>query len=330
MLQSPEIRKVLESAPLFCRVSSKVLVKCLSNAKLHTLSSGEVLLVPGQINDLVYIIISGRLSIQIKESDIESIALLGAGECVGEMSILGDGHVSAYAIAATDCRLLTIDHKVLWDLIDRSHVAAHNMLRVLTKRIRHADQMMAESLEQYHGFSSAAIVDELTGLHNRHWMHEKFDRCLQRGILNNKACCLMMLEVDQFDMFTDSYGKLGGDQALRNIAHIMLSLLRPGDQTGHYLGAQFAIFLPNTSLFGASIVAERLRSGISSSMVVLPSGDALPSINVSIGISQVSPCDTLINLFARAEEALQLAHKSGGNCIKECEVTMLMNGLRVP
>ena len=316
MLQSPEIRKVLESAPLLCKVSSKLLVKSLSNARLHTLRSGEVLLVPGQINDLVYIIISGRLSIQVKDSAVESIAMLGEGECVGEMSILGDGHVSAYVIAATDCRLLAIDHKVLWDLIDRSHVAAHNMLRVLTKRIRHADQMMAESLEQYHGYSSAAIVDELTGLHNRHWMHEKFDRYLQRGILNNQACCLMMLKMDQFNAFADSYGQLGGDQALRNIAHIMLSLLRPGDQTGHYLGAQFAIFLPNTLLFDAGIAAERLRSGISRSMVVLPSGDALPSITVSIGISQMSPDDTLVNLFARAEEALHIARKSGGNCIK--------------
>ena len=314
--RSPEIRKVLESAPLLCKVSSKLLVKSLSNAKLHTLNSGEVLLVPGQINDLLYIIISGRLSIQTKESDIEPIALLGEGECVGEMSILGDGHVSAYVIAAADCNLLAIDNDALWGLIDNSHVAAHNMLSILTSRIRVADQVMAESLEHHHGFSSASHVEELTGLHSRYWTDEKFERCLQRSIRNNQPSCLMIVEMDGFETFVDNYGQLGGDQALRSITHNMLSLLRPADQTGHYTGRKFVVFLPQTTLFDAGIAAERVRSGISRSMIVLPSGDALPATTVSLGISQASPYDTLINLFAHAEEALQLAQKSGGNCIK--------------
>lgn len=316
MIHSPKILKVLEAAPLFRGISNKLLTKDLSRSKLRTLNSGEILLVPGQVNNLIYIILSGRLSIQSRDSDVEPIAMLGEGECVGEMSILGDGRVSAYVIAATDCKLLAIDHVALWDLIDRSHVAAHNMLSILSRRIRLTDQIMAENLEHQHGFSSVSIVDELTGLHNRHWMHEKFERCLQRSILNNKPGCLMMLEMDQFKAFSDSYGQLGSDQALRNIAHAMLSCLRPDDQAGHYLGEQFAVFLPATTLFDACIAAERLRSAISQSMVVLPSGDALPSISISLGISQVNPHDTLVSLFARADGALQRAKEGGGNCVK--------------
>lgn len=316
MIHSPEILKVLETAPLFRGIQNKLVAKNLSQSKLRTLKSGEILLVSGQANNLIYIILSGRLSIQSKESDVEPIAMLSEGECVGEMSILGDGHASAYVIAATDCKLLAIDHNALWDLIDRSHRAAHNMLSILTKRIRLTDQIMAESLEHHHGFSSVSIIDELTGLHNRHWMHEKFGRCLQRSILNNEPSCLVMLEMDQFKAFSDSYGQLGSDQALRNIAHTMLSCLRPDDQAGHYLGEQFAVFLPDTSLFDACIAAERIRSTIDRSMVVLPSGDALPPISVSLGISQVRPRDTLVSLFARADEALQRAKEGGGNCVK--------------
>jgi len=52
------------------------------------------------------------------------------------------------------------------------------------------------------------------------------------------------------------------------------------------------------------------------SLVVLPSGDALPSITVSIGVSQARADDTLASLFDRADEALQLARDNGGNCIK--------------
>ena len=54
---------------------------------------------------------------------------------------------------------------------------------------------------------------------------------------------------------------------------------------------------------------------VSRSLVVLPSGDALPSITVSIGVSQARADDTLISLFDRAEDALQLARDKGGNCI---------------
>lgn len=316
MIHSPEIFKVLEIAPLFRGIPSELLAKSLSRAKIRTLNSGEILLVSGQVNNTIYIILSGRLSVQSRDSDVEPIAMLGEGECVGETSILGDGHVSAYVIAATDCNLLAIDHNALWDMIDRSHVAAHNMLSILSKRIRLTDQIMAENLEHQHGFSGISVVDELTGLYNRHWVHERFERCLKRSVLSNKPSCLMMLEMDQFKTFSDSYGQLGSDQALRNIAHNMMSCLRPDDQAGHYLGEQFAIFLPDTSLFNASIVAERLRSTISQSMVVLPSGDALPSISISLGISQMRPVDTLISLFARAEEALQRAKEGGGNCVK--------------
>ena len=316
MIHAPDVLNVLKTAPLFRAVPSNLLAKNLSHSRLRTLKAGETLLVYGQANDTVYIIISGRLSIKSKESDVEPIAMLGEGECVGEMSILGDSSVSAHVIAATDCKLLTIDRSALWDLIDRSHMAAHNMLSILSKRIRLTDQVMAESLEHHYGFSGVSVIDELTGLYNRHWLHEKFERSLQRSILANKPSCLMMLEIDEFKAFSERYGQLGSDQALRSIAHTMLSCLRPGDQAGHYLGEQFAVFLPDTTLFNACIAAERLREVISQAMVVLPSGDALSSVSISLGISQVHSTDTLIGLFVRADQALQLARESGGDCVK--------------
>lgn len=317
MICTPENLKVLKSAPLFCGMANQLLDRHLRQATLRSLNSGETLLVHGQINTQIYIILSGRLSIQSRESDIEPLAMLGAGECVGEMSILGGGHVSAYVVAATDCKLLVIGHNALWNLIDSSHTVAHNMLSILSKRIRHADQVMAENLEHHHGFSGASILDELTGLYNRHWMHDKFDRLLQRSILSGKPACLMMIEMDQFKAYNDIYGQLGSDQALRNIAYNILFCIRPDDHAGRYLGEQFAVFLPNTTLSEARTAAERLRSNISLSPVVLPSGDALPSTGISLGISQVNHDATLVSLFALAEEALRQAKAAGGNCVRE-------------
>ncbi|OFZ67185.1 MAG: hypothetical protein A2V79_04925 [Betaproteobacteria bacterium RBG_16_56_24] len=319
MIHSPGVLEVLESAPLFRGIPSDLLIENLSKSRLRTLDAGEVLLVPGQNNDLIYIILSGRLNIQSKISSIEPFAILGEGECVGEMSVLGGAPVSAYAIAATDCRLLAVGHTALWELINNSHKAAYNMLNILTERIRHTNQVMAESLEHEQGFSGDSKVDALTGLYNQRWTHERFERLLLRGIKEKKTNCILMLEFDRFKEFCEKYGQLGGDQALRDIAHTLLSCLRPDDHAGRHYGERFVAILPNTALAEACIAAERLRAEVKESLVVLPSGDALPPISISLGLTQVRPDDTLVRLFARADKALMMAKENGGNCVKLVE-----------
>ena len=316
MIQSPEILKILESAPLFLGIPNHLLAKHLSESRLHPLSAGQVLLVPEQPNNTIYIILSGRLRIQSHESENDPIAILGEGECVGEMSMLEGAPVSAYVVAATDCNLLAIDHAAIWELINNSHAAAHNMLNILTRRIRHTNEVAAESLEQQNGFAASSIVDMLTGLYNQHWTQQKFDRHLRRSIVGNKPSCVILLEMDHQKEFVRRHGQLGGDQALRDIAYTALSCLRPDDQAGRHSDEKFAIFLSNTSLPDACTAAERLRVTVSRSMVVLPSGDALPSITISAGVSQARTDDTLVSLFDRAEDALQLAKDSGGNSVK--------------
>ena len=316
MIRSPEIFKVLQTAPLFQGVSGKLLAGKLNESRLRTLNSGETLLVPGQANNVVYVILSGRLSIQTKDSGVEPIAMLGEGECVGETSIIGDVHIPAYVIAATDCKLLAIGHAALWELIDSSHQAAHNMLSVLSMRIRPDSSIMSENHEFHHGFSGTSIIDEMTGLHNRQWIEEKISRYLRRNVFDKQPSCLMMVKIDQFKELDDKYGQLGSEQVLRDTARTMLSCLRPDDQAGHFIGEQFAVFMPHTTLADGCIAAERLRTAVSGSVVVLPSGDALPPISVSLGVSLANLDDTPATLFARAHEALQQAAESGGNCVK--------------
>ncbi|MDP4030599.1 MAG: GGDEF domain-containing protein [Gallionella sp.] len=315
MIRSPEIFKVLQTAPLFQGVQARLLVEKLSESRLRTLNAGEALLVAGQANNVVYVILSGRLSIQSKESGVESIALLGEGECVGEESLIGDVHISAYVMAVTNCKLLAIEHAALWELIESSHQAAHNMLRVLSMRIRPAAQIMTESNEDHQGFSGSPIVDEMTGLYNRQWIEDKISRYLQRHVFDKRPNCLMMVEIDRFKEVDDKYGQLGSEQVLRDTVRAMLSCLRPGDQAAHFLGEQFAVFMPHTDLADGCIAAERLRAAINESVIVLPSGDALPPISVSLGVSMASADDTPGSLFARAHEALQQATASGGNCV---------------
>jgi diguanylate cyclase (GGDEF)-like protein len=316
MILPPEILTALQTSPLFLGIPKHLLAKHLSGSRLQTLAAGQVLLVPSQPNNSIYIILSGRLRIQSHEYEAEPIVILGAGECVGEMSMLGDAPVSMYVVADTDCRLLAIAHGTMWELINNSHAASYNMLNMLTSRLRNTNEILAGNLERELGFAGGSMVDELTGLYNQKWTQQKFDRHLRRGISSNKPSCLLLLEMDHLKQFTESYGQLGGDQALRDVAYTTMSCLRPDDQAGRYSDDKFAIFLPNTSMLDACTAAERLTKDIGQSLVVLPSGDALPSITVSIGVSEARSDDTLALLFDRAEQALQLARDNGGNCVK--------------
>ena len=316
MIRSPEILRVVQSATLFHGIAEPMLFQHLGNSERFPLAAGETLLTPGQVNDTIYIILNGRLCVQAKATDMEPIAILGSGECVGEMSMLGAAPVSAYVIASTSCNLLAIDHSSMWALINSSHAAAHNMLNILTSRIRHTNEVAAESMEREHGYTSDALIDEITGLYSKQWMQTKVERHLLRNLVGKRHCCLMILEMDEHASFVELFGQLGGDQAIRNLAHTMLSCLRPDDQAGCHEGARFAIFLPNTSLPNACIVAERLMNDTERSMVVLPSGDALPAVTVSIGITAARNDDNPDKLFERATRALKLAQDNGGDCIK--------------
>jgi len=319
MINSPGVLEILEKSPLFRGVPSETLISKLSQTKLQSLKAGDVLLIPGQANNKIYMILSGRLNIQSNASRIEPIAILGEGDCVGEMSVLGGAPVSAYAISATDCRLLSIDQAAIWDLINDSHEAAHNMLNILSERLRLSNQIIAESTERRQGFAGNSIIDEMTGLYNQNWMQQKLNRLLNRGQTDKKTSCLLILEIDRFQEFCDKYGQLGGDQAMRDIAHIMLSGLRPDDHAGRHFGKRFVAYLQNTSLEDACFVAERLRKVVNESPIVLPNGDALPPNTISLGLAQVYPDDTLVRLITRSDKALMMAKENGGNCVKLVE-----------
>ena len=311
-----KILDLLLESKLFQGVQRDVLSSHLSMVNCRNLQKGEILLSPKQQNNLIYFILSGRLSIHLSQPDTEPIGLFGQGECVGEISLLDGGLVSAYVIADSDCNLLTIDHISVWSLINDSHKAAINMLSILTQRMRASNQVIADSMEQELGYQRSNLIDDLTGLYNHHWVNAAFNKQIRRSCLNEKPCTLILLNIDYFDQFKEKYGDLGGDQALRTIAQTMLEFIRPNDMTARYNCATFAILLPNTSLTESCVVAERLRLSVSQKNVVVPSGDLLPSVTISLGLREANADDMLEYLIAETESLVLEAQASGGNCFK--------------
>lgn len=317
MIDSPKIISLIETAAFFRGIPRELLDPLFRKAELVTLKTGDKLLSPGTINEHVYILLSGRLSVQMTPSNLdEPIAMVAPGECVGEMSVLVDSLVSAYVIATTGCELFAIDYASFWKLIDGSNEAARNMLNILVQRIRLGNELMADSLLHHDKFSGNDIIDNLTGLYNFHGLHQKFDRLLARAVVGKTPLYLLILEIDQAEKVNRGTAEPIGEQSLRTIAQAMLTFLRPDDHAARLMGKKFAVLLANSSFTDACNTAERLRAAISHTPIVLPNGSALPHCTISAGVSQALPNDTWNTLIARADVALEHAIIEGRNRVK--------------
>ena len=298
-MNSDEIIKLLQESRLFQKVKSSILSSLLMKATQVRLVANQILLIPGQQNDHIYIVLSGRLRAQINADDPKPLALFGLSECVGEMSMFDGNHVSAYIIAATDCELLAISHKDVWAVLNESLQASHNMLTIMSNRIRSSNRVLAENMTNMQGYEALDYIHTITGIYNRNWLLENIGRLIHRDTMNQQSSIFMLIKVDNFGQFEASFGKLGSDQAQLTIAQTILHCLRPNDVAVQIDIDLFAILLPQTEPENVLIVTNRLQRTISQTNIVTPSGDALPPVNISIGNSLPQHDDTLDSLIAR-------------------------------
>jgi diguanylate cyclase (GGDEF)-like protein len=297
----------LQESPLFQKVKNSTLTSMLMNTTRVRLAADQILLTPGQHNDRIYVVLSGRLRAQLNADDAKPLALFGIGECVGEMSMFDDNLVSAYVIATTDCELLAIEHTEAWSVLNRSLQASHNLLALLANRIRSTNRTLAEWAGNAQSFRALNCVNAVTGIYNRHWLSDNIGRLILRHTMNQQPSAFVLLKVDNFGLFDAGFGRLGSEQVQRTIAETMLRCLRPNDVAVHINADQFAIFLPQAGTDNAQAVADRLLEEIDRMVIGTPSGDALAPVTLSIGIGLPQPGDTLDSLIARTLPAMHRA-----------------------
>ena len=314
MIETPEVIRLVNNSKLFRGVPHEKLEPMFARAKRITLKQGEQLLTPGHINENIYILISGRMSVQVSLSSAEKpLAMLTPGECIGEMSVLVDGLVSAYVIAVTACELYAIDYASFWSLLDGSNEAARNMLNILVYRIRLGNEVIADSLLHKDDTPDNDIIDKLTGLYNYHGMQIKFNRLLHRCKIDKRPIGFMIFEIDEQEDAGVVQNRLQYDQTLRVITQTILNFLRPDDHSARLVGKKFAVMLAGADKKNAFETAERLRLAIEKTSIVMPDGRPLDTVTISVGVCEALPEDTYGTLIGRADIALGQAKESGCN-----------------
>ncbi|HEX4948045.1 MAG TPA: sensor domain-containing diguanylate cyclase, partial [Blastocatellia bacterium] len=167
--------------------------------------------------------------------------------------------------------------------------------------------------EKAQRFQLLAITDPLTGLLNRRYLEERFSQEIERSKRYQFPLSFVMMDIDGFKSFNDTFGHQAGDEVLRETAQCIRRSLRNFDVAARYGGEEFIVVLPETDVTSAMILAERLRKAVEQHFT---SERARHPVTVSVGVSSLSK--TLQNrhqVIRAADQALYAAKKRGKNCV---------------
>jgi len=188
------------------------------------------------------------------------------------------------------------------------------------KLAEHEIQRLLQQLEIERNTAQLnSFTDSLTGLPNRRYFDEALNTEFYRVKRSESIMSLIMLDVDHFKKFNDSYGHLAGDDCLRQIGNALTTIvLRTPDIVARYGGEEFVVILPETKIDGAKLLAERIRKTIESLAIPHAVSQTAEIVTVSLGVVTVYPnrLESPEQVVALADEALYCAKKGGRNRIE--------------
>lgn len=155
---------------------------------------------------------------------------------------------------------------------------------------------------------SMAVTDPLTNAYNRRKFSEVLDQEIKRVERYDRSFSIVLLDIDNFKKINDMHGHDVGDFVLKRVTELVRENIRDVDILSRYGGEEFVIILPETSIKGAMVVAERIRKVIESACF-----DKVGHITVSAGVSDFMQGDNSESVFKKADNALYIAKNEGRN-----------------
>lgn len=196
------------------------------------------------------------------------------------------------------------------------YLRSHRSPGILSARI----STLLQLKRNHDALDRAARIDELTQIYNRREFKRSLEIEWMRARRVRTPMTLIVIDIDHFKRYNDTYGHLAGDGCLQQVAKALTSCAqRPQDMVCRYGGEEFVVLLPETPISGSEIIAERMREGIESLNLLHKSSD-IGVVTISVGIATMIPAPEANpnDLLNRADTALYRAKASGRNqCIHD-------------
>ena len=173
-------------------------------------------------------------------------------------------------------------------------------------------QLSTERTRMMQKLQKLATTDGLTKLYNSRSFYTQLELEVDRYNRYKHPLSLLLLDIDNFKEFNDTFGHLEGDKVLVRFSQIIKSCLRINDSAYRYGGEEFTVILPETNGDEAKTVAQRIRSTLEAEKFT-PGPDKNAKITISIGVTQYFPKEELSAFIRRADKAMYLSKKNGRN-----------------
>jgi diguanylate cyclase len=259
----------------------------------------------------------------LKTTDrIDKVGARVLGEIDDVMNLITEalGMTASYdaSLAGADQQLADASsHEQLVGIIEALASSTRQMRetnRALEDRLSLSKSEISGLQQSLEAIRAESLTDPLTELGNRKYFDRMIGMAVQTAIANSQPLSLLMLDIDHFKSFNDSYGHLTGDQVLRLVGMSLKHVIKGQDITARYGGEEFAVVLPNTTLREALTVADHIRRAVMAKELKKKStGEILGRVTISVGVSMLKPGDDTDALIERADACLYAAKRNGRN-----------------
>lgn len=201
----------------------------------------------------------------------------------------------------------------------RSLIKHYRKLLNQTKRlVKMSDRMQSDLNELNDRLEKLSSLDGLTGIPNRRWFDENYEMEWKRAERSGIPLSVIMMDIDYFKRFNDTYGHAEGDKCLKAVASALsYGAKRSVEVVARYGGEEFVAVLPGTTIDGAEVVAENMRQLVFDLSIPHIKSEVSNYVTISIGVASSQPPvrgrDTSESLLKLADTMLYKAKKNGRN-----------------
>ena len=169
-----------------------------------------------------------------------------------------------------------------------------------------------ENARQYQRTKELSNRDDLTGLYNRRYFFERFEREVERAKRYNRCLSIILMDLDHFKRYNDTFGHLSGDRALQAVANVLRENIRKVDIVSRYGGEEFVVVLPETDKESTVVVAEKLRKAVEKLHLGAEKGGEPLTITAGVSGFPLDATDAL-ELLEASDKALYFGKAQGRN-----------------